>query len=49
MRGMYSYLADVPVFTECVSGGNLPVALEGDNKALKPACRCDMSRVKRCS
>lgn len=37
MRGMYSYLADAALFTDCRSGRHLPVALEADNRALERA------------
>lgn len=37
LRGMYCYLADAGVFTECRTGWRLPVATEGDNRALESA------------
>ena len=37
MRGMYSYLADVALFSDCQTGKNLPVAPEADNRALERA------------
>lgn len=37
LRGLYCYLADAGVFTECETGWRLPVAAEGDNRALEAA------------
>jgi uncharacterized lipoprotein NlpE involved in copper resistance/heat shock protein HslJ len=37
MRGMYQYMADAALFTECLSGRKFPVATEGDNLALERA------------
>jgi uncharacterized lipoprotein YbaY/heat shock protein HslJ len=37
MRGMYSYMADAGRFSECLTGRKLPVAMEGDNRALEEA------------
>jgi len=37
MRGMYLYFADAGLFTECLTGRMMPVALEGDNAALERA------------
>jgi len=37
MRGMYSYMADAPLFKECLTGRQMPVAMEGDNVALERA------------
>lgn len=37
MRGMYSYMADAGLFTECMTGLRLPVAMEADNAALERA------------
>jgi copper homeostasis protein (lipoprotein) len=37
MRGMYRYMADAALFTDCRSGRSFPVALEGDNRALEQA------------
>lgn len=37
MRGMYSYMADAALFTDCQTGRSLPVAMEGDNRALERA------------
>lgn len=37
MHGLYSYLADASLFTDCQSGRSYPVALEGDNVALERA------------
>jgi len=37
VRGMYSYLADAALFTECRTGRSLPVTMEGDNRALELA------------
>jgi copper homeostasis protein (lipoprotein) len=37
LRGMYSYLADAGLFTECLTGRRFPVATEGDNAALEQA------------
>ncbi len=37
MRGMYTYMADAGLFTDCASGQRLPVAQEGDNAALEVA------------
>ncbi len=37
MRGMYRYLADVGLFTECLTRQRLPVAQEADNAALERA------------
>lgn len=37
LRGMYSYMADAGLFTDCASGERLPVVQEGDNAALEAA------------
>ncbi len=37
MSGMYLYMADAAIFTDCRTGRNLPVAMEGDNRALEEA------------
>ncbi len=37
MRGMYTYMADAGIFTDCASGRRLPVAQESDNAALEAA------------
>ncbi len=37
MRGMYRYMADAAVFTECLSGRRFAVAMEADNIALERA------------
>ena len=37
MRGMYRYLADAGLFTECLTGQRLPVAQEAGNAALERA------------
>lgn len=37
LRGMFLYFADAARFTECVSGRNWPVAMEGDFVALQRA------------
>ena len=37
MRGMYRYMADAALFTECRTGRSFPVALEGDNRTLERA------------
>jgi copper homeostasis protein (lipoprotein) len=37
MRGMYRYMADAAVFTECLSGRRFQVAMEADNIALERA------------
>jgi len=37
MRGMYRYLADAGLFTECLTGRKLPVAQEADNAVLEAA------------
>jgi copper homeostasis protein (lipoprotein) len=37
LRGMYRYMADAGLFTECLTGRKLPVAQEGDNAALERA------------
>ncbi|MGM0637687.1 MAG: YbaY family lipoprotein [Pseudomonadota bacterium] len=37
MTGMYRYLADAGRFKECLTGLDLPVASEGDNRALQEA------------
>jgi uncharacterized lipoprotein YbaY/heat shock protein HslJ/uncharacterized lipoprotein NlpE involved in copper resistance len=37
MRGLYSYMADAAMFTECLSGRRMPVAMEGDHRALEAA------------
>ena len=37
MRGMYLYMADAAIFTECQTGRPFPVAMEGDNRALERA------------
>ncbi len=37
MQGMYSYMADAALFTECITGMIFPVSLEGDNIALERA------------
>ena len=35
MRGMYAYMADAGRFAECLTGWQLPVAMEFDNVALE--------------
>ena len=37
MRGMYRYLAGAGRFRECLTGLDMPVATEGDNRALEQA------------
>jgi copper homeostasis protein (lipoprotein) len=37
MRGMYVYMADAALFTECVTGKRYPVAFEGDSVSLERA------------
>ena len=37
LRGMYMYMADAGLFTECLTGRKLPVITEGDNAALERA------------
>jgi copper homeostasis protein (lipoprotein) len=37
LSGMYSYMADAATFTECLTGRRMPVAMEGDNRALEAA------------
>lgn len=37
MRGMYRYMADAAIFTECRTGKSFPVAFEEDNRALEEA------------
>jgi uncharacterized lipoprotein YbaY/heat shock protein HslJ len=37
LRGMYSYMADAGLFTDCATGQRLPVAQEADNAALEAA------------
>jgi uncharacterized lipoprotein YbaY/heat shock protein HslJ len=37
LRGQYRYQADAGRFTECLTGRDLPVAQEGDNRALERA------------
>lgn len=37
MRGMFRYMADAAVFTECASGQRWPVAMERDYKTLEAA------------
>lgn len=37
MRGMYIYMGDTDLFTECFSGKTFPVATEGDNQTLETA------------
>ncbi len=37
MRGMYSLMADAPLFKECLTGRRMPVAMEADNAALERA------------
>jgi copper homeostasis protein (lipoprotein) len=37
MRGMYSYMADAGIFSECLTGRKFPVAQESDNAALEVA------------
>ncbi len=37
LRGMYSYMADAGLFTECLTGKRFPVVQEGDNAALERA------------
>jgi copper homeostasis protein (lipoprotein) len=39
MRGMFSYMADSPVFEECLTRRKLPVAMEADYVALERAYR----------
>jgi len=35
--GMYQYMADAGLFTDCISGKKVPVAMEADNAALERA------------
>ena len=37
MRGMYRYMADAAIFTECLSGRRFAVAMEADNISLERA------------
>ena len=37
LRGMYRYMADAGLFTECLTRRRMPVAQEGDNAALERA------------
>ncbi|MBE0577141.1 MAG: hypothetical protein IH613_14750 [Desulfuromonadales bacterium] len=37
IRGMYRYLADAAIFTDCKTGKSYPVAMEGDNRTLEGA------------
>ncbi|MGE0473956.1 MAG: META domain-containing protein, partial [Nitrospirales bacterium] len=37
LRGMYHYMADAGLFSECLTGKKFPVALEKDNAALEAA------------
>ncbi|MEA2115412.1 MAG: META domain-containing protein [Thermodesulfobacteriota bacterium] len=37
VQGMYSYMADAGLFTECLSGARFPVAMEAQNAALERA------------
>ena len=37
MRGMFSYMADAPGFTECLTGQRMPVAMEEGYQALERA------------
>ena len=37
VQGMYSYMADAGLFTECLSGAAFPVAMEAENAALERA------------
>ena len=37
IKGMYSYMADAGLFTECLTGATFPVAMEGENAALERA------------
>lgn len=37
MRGMYRYMADAAMFTECLTGRRLPVVMEADNAELERA------------
>jgi copper homeostasis protein (lipoprotein) len=37
MQGMYRYMADAALFKECSTGQTMPVAMEGDNRALESA------------
>jgi len=37
LKGMYSYMADAGLFTDCVTGQRLPVAMERDNPSLERA------------
>ncbi len=37
MRGMYFYMADAALFTECETGKSFPVAMEGANRVLEEA------------
>ena len=39
MRGMYSYMADAGLFSECSTGWRLPVAMEADNVTLERGYR----------
>ena len=37
MRGMYIYMADAALFSDCLSGRRLPVAMEADSISLERA------------
>lgn len=37
MQGLYRYMADAALFTDCQTGESFPVAFEGDNRALEAA------------
>ena len=37
VQGMYSYMADAGMFTECLSGASFPVVMEAENAALERA------------
>lgn len=37
LRGQYRYMADAGIFRECLTGLKMPVATEGDNRALQEA------------
>jgi len=37
MQGLYRYMADAAMFTDCQTGENFPVAFEGDNRTLEAA------------
>ncbi len=37
LKGVYSYIADAAIFTDCKTQNKYPVAFEGDNIALEEA------------